>query len=147
MTPDPVSARLLDRASGVLLAAGVRDALRHETQVSLSEVVAAQPLDQGLAELVTYLSLDDPRFRVVVDAEHTDEVRWMLGDVERVATVPRVTFVRKAGASPVPGTGPDPSASPGPRTTPVPVPDPVPDAPPAQPSVSSTTTLSPMTAT
>lgn len=97
------------------LVAGVRDALRHETQVSLPDVVAAQPLDQGLAELVTYLSLDDPRFTIVVDAEHTDEVRWMLGDVERVATVPRVTFVRRAGSTPVVGRGPDPSAAPGRR--------------------------------
>jgi hypothetical protein len=101
------------------LTAGVRDALRHESQVSLPDVVAAQPLDQGLAELVTYLSLDDPRFRVVVDAEHTDEVRWMLGDVERVATVPRVTFVRTtttAGAGRAPGSGsgraPDTASSP-----------------------------------
>ncbi|SDB85192.1 Protein of unknown function [Sanguibacter gelidistatuariae] len=80
------------------LAAAVRSALAHASQVSLPDVVAAQPLDQGLAELVTYLSLDDPRFTIVLDSGHTDEVRWEVGDIERVATVPRVTFVRKAGA-------------------------------------------------
>lgn len=91
------------------LAASVRTALAHTSQVSLPDVIAAQPLDQGLAELVTYLSLDDPRFAVVLDSEHTDEVRWEVGDAERVATVPRVTFVRKGGpgaVSPAPPTPP-----------------------------------------
>lgn len=88
------------------LATSVRAALAHTSQVSLPDVIAAQPLDQGLAELVTYLSLDDPRFTVVLDADHTDEVRWEVGDAERVATVPRVTFVRKGGpaSGAVPGS-------------------------------------------
>ncbi|MFD6164535.1 DUF3375 domain-containing protein [Oerskovia sp. NPDC060287] len=95
----------------------VRDALRRRGQVSLAELVEESPLEQGLAELVTYLSLDDPRFDVVHDPAHTDEVRWVVDDhvpdlpvaaaVEvaavderptgprvRVARVPRVTFAR-----------------------------------------------------
>ncbi len=94
----------------------VRDALRRRGQVSLAELVEENPLEQGLAELVTYLSLDDPRFDVVHDPAHTDEVRWVVDDhvpdlpvagaveVEsderptgprvRVARVPRVTFAR-----------------------------------------------------
>lgn len=106
------------------LAASVRSALAHASQVSLPDVIAAHPLDQGLAELVTYLSLDDPRFAVVLDATHTDEVRWEVGDAERVATVPRVTFVRKGGAAPAPAmpapATPSPAmpapAMPGPAT-------------------------------
>ncbi|MBD5785345.1 DUF3375 domain-containing protein [Cellulosimicrobium terreum] len=55
------------------------------TAVSLGDVVRAAPLEHGLAELVTYLSLDDPRFVVVHDddapgrATHdaTDEVSWL----------------------------------------------------------------------
>lgn len=78
------------------LAAGVREALLHESQVSLADLVAAHPLDQGLAELVTYLSLDDPRFAQVLDPNATDEIVWRAGDLERVAAVPRVTFVRRA---------------------------------------------------
>ncbi len=100
----------------------VRDALRRRGQVSLAQLVEENPLEQGLAELVTYLSLDDPRFDVVHDPAHTDEVRWVVDDhvpdlpvasgVEvvdvaepathprpagpriRVARVPRVTFAR-----------------------------------------------------
>ncbi|MET4224046.1 DUF3375 domain-containing protein [Oerskovia enterophila] len=58
----------------------VRDALRRRGQVSLAELVEENPLEQGLAELVTYLSLDDPRFDVVHDPAHTDEVRWVVDD-------------------------------------------------------------------
>ncbi|MFE4464735.1 DUF3375 domain-containing protein [Oerskovia sp. NPDC056781] len=102
----------------------VRDALRRRGQVSLAQLVEENPLEQGLAELVTYLSLDDPRFAVVHDPEHTDEVRWVVDDHVpggpggapadggesaedddgsagrptgprvRVARVPRVTFAR-----------------------------------------------------
>lgn len=93
------------------LAASVRAALAHTSQVSLPDVVAAQPLDQGLAELVTYLSLDDPRFAVVLDPDHTDEVSWEVGDAERVATVPRVTFVRKGGPGAVAPTPLTPTPS------------------------------------
>lgn len=58
----------------------VRDALRRRSQVSLAQLVEENPLEQGLAELVTYLSLDDPRFAVVHDPAHTDEVRWVVDD-------------------------------------------------------------------
>ncbi|WP_265520352.1 DUF3375 domain-containing protein [Oerskovia flava] len=83
----------------------VRGALRHRRQVSLREVVEQAPLEQGLAELVTYLSLDDPRFAVVHDGEHTDEVSWTAGDERRTAHVPRVTFAR-TGATAVPTHAP-----------------------------------------
>nr|WP_241744232.1 DUF3375 domain-containing protein [Cellulosimicrobium arenosum] len=107
------------------LARTVRHALvslgRGTAAVSLGDVVRDAPLEHGLAELVTYLSLDDPRFVVVHDEEATDEVRW-LGDgppavghadappdeiaapdpVVRVARLPRVTFAtRPAPGGPV----------------------------------------------
>ncbi|MFF3066403.1 DUF3375 domain-containing protein [Oerskovia sp. NPDC057915] len=63
----------------------VRDALRRRGQVSLAQLVEEHPLEQGLAELVTYLSLDDPRFAVVHDPAHTDEVRWVVADVDAPA--------------------------------------------------------------
>ncbi|MEK8225985.1 hypothetical protein NKG05_07785 [Oerskovia sp. M15] len=77
---------------------------------------------------MTYLSLDDPRFAVVHDPDHTDEVRWVADDHApdaprgrsrgdpgagaaegprfRVARVPRVTFARTGAkdlAGPWPG--------------------------------------------
>ncbi|MFD6093760.1 DUF3375 domain-containing protein [Oerskovia sp. NPDC060338] len=129
----------------------VRDALRRRGQVSLAELVEESPLEQGLAELVTYLSLDDPRFDVVHDPAHTDEVRWVVDDhvpdlpvaaaVEvaavderptgprvRVARVPRVTFAR-TGARDLAGAvarslAQAPPAPPGPSAQQSPQPSP-----------------------
>ncbi|MFF2832076.1 DUF3375 domain-containing protein [Cellulosimicrobium cellulans] len=100
-------------------------------EVALADLLEAAPLEHGLAELVTYLSLEDPRFVVVHDDERTDEVRWegeapsgpVADDgapdpVVRVARLPRVTYARRTGA----GGG----VPPAPR-------DPVPHRPPATP--------------
>ncbi|WP_336722359.1 DUF3375 domain-containing protein [Cellulosimicrobium cellulans] len=100
-------------------------------EVALADLLEAAPLEHGLAELVTYLSLEDPRFLVVHDDERTDEVRWegeapsgpVADDgapdpVVRVARLPRVTYARRTGA----GGG----VPPAPR-------DPVPHRPPATP--------------
>ncbi|MGW6228791.1 DUF3375 domain-containing protein [Cellulosimicrobium cellulans] len=100
-------------------------------EVALADLLEAAPLEHGLAELVTYLSLEDPRFVVVHDDERTDEVRWegeapsgpVADDgapdpVVRVARLPRVTYARRTGAA---GGVP-----PAPR-------DPVPHRPPATP--------------
>ncbi|MDF2808143.1 MAG: hypothetical protein K0S43_3089 [Cellulosimicrobium sp.] len=96
-------------------------------EVALADLLEAAPLEHGLAELVTYLSLEDPRFVVVHDDERTDEVRWegeapagpvaedgTPDPVVRVARLPRVTYARR--------TGPGGVASPAPR-------DPVPGGP------------------
>lgn len=87
-----------------LLAEGVRSALRHERQVGLGSLVASRPLVHGLAELVTYLSLSDPSFEVVFDERARESVMWRDGDDRtRVATLPRVTFTRRAHAGDVDG--------------------------------------------
>jgi flagellar motility protein MotE (MotC chaperone) len=78
------------------LTRGVRRALRARDQVGLAELIEQRPIEHGLAELVTYLSLDDDVFEVVLDP--TSEVRttWLDGsDTARTATLPRVTFARR----------------------------------------------------
>jgi hypothetical protein len=70
----------------------VRRSLQQRTQVSLSDVVEAAPLEQGLAELITYLSLDDSAFTVVFDEERRASIEWTNEDVQRVADMPAVTF-------------------------------------------------------
>jgi hypothetical protein len=73
----------------------VRAALRREFQVSLAELVSREPLHQGLAELVTYLSLKDESFETVFDDSHSEQVRWIGPDGRgRAAVMPRVTFTR-----------------------------------------------------
>lgn len=79
------------------LRGGVRQALRGQPQVGLAELVARYPLRQGVAELVTYLSLQDETFAIVYDEQHRDEISWCAADGrERTATLPRVTYSRKA---------------------------------------------------
>jgi hypothetical protein len=74
----------------------VRATLERSSQASLPEVLAMRPLEHGLAELVTYLSLRDPGFEVVFDESDRQRVRWLdAGDRHRTATLPSVTFVRK----------------------------------------------------
>jgi hypothetical protein len=79
------------------LSLGVRRSLQHRAQVGLAELLREQPLEQGLAELVTYLSLTDDTFRVVFDDTVRDHVNWLDADDQmRTATLPGVTFARGA---------------------------------------------------
>lgn len=80
------------------LRGGVRQALRSQPQVGLAELVARYPLSQGVAELVTYLSLRDEAFAIVYDEQHRDQIVWSAADgQERAATLPRVTYARRGG--------------------------------------------------
>jgi Protein of unknown function (DUF3375) len=81
----------------------VRHALRQRRQVGLAQVLADQPLEQGLAELVGYLSLTGRGFDVVFDERFREQVSWQdsAGQV-RVAEVPRVVFARSAAEGSVP---------------------------------------------
>ncbi len=74
----------------------VRQALRKSGQVGLAQLIAGHPIRQGVAELVTYLSLKDGTFCLVFDEDHDEHVRWQEpGGRERMVTMPRVTFIRK----------------------------------------------------
>jgi len=74
----------------------VRQALRKSGQVGLAQLLTDNPIRQGVAELVTYLSLKDGTFGLVFDEDHDEHVSWQEPDGrERMVTMPRVTFVRK----------------------------------------------------
>ena len=80
------------------LRGGVRRALRSRPQVGLAELVARYPLQQGVAELVTYLSLQDETFAIVYAEQHREQITWSAADGRaRTATLPRVTFARRGG--------------------------------------------------
>jgi hypothetical protein len=80
------------------LRGSVRQALRRQPQVGLAELVARYPLQQGVAELVTYLSLKDEAFTIVYDEQHREQITWSAADGrERTATLPRVTYARRGG--------------------------------------------------
>jgi hypothetical protein len=65
--------------------------------VGLSQVVAGQPLEQGLAELIGYLSLDEPGLSVIFDEERREHIGWSVdeGETQRVADLPQVAFSRE----------------------------------------------------
>ena len=75
----------------------VRQALRHAPQVGLAQLITDHPIRQGVAEIVTYLSLKDGTFGLVFDERHHEHVCWHEPDGrERKVTMPRVTFVRSS---------------------------------------------------
>jgi hypothetical protein len=84
------------------LRGGVRRALRGRAQVGLAELVEMRPIEQGLAELITYLSLTDPSFTVVYDEAAQEELSWVdqAGSRRRVR-LPRISFARSASMTEV----------------------------------------------
>lgn len=77
----------------------IRHALQDRAQITLSELVTRQPLQQGLAELVTYLQLGSEAFSTVVDEDTPEPIRWqsVAADgqgITRSARLPRVIFMR-----------------------------------------------------
>lgn len=77
----------------------IRHALQSRTQITLSELVADQPLQQGLAELVAYLQLGSEAFNIVVDEDKPEPIRWQTVTrdgqaVTRGARLPRMIFTR-----------------------------------------------------
>jgi len=77
----------------------IRHALQERAQVTLGELVAAQPLQQGLAELVAYLQLGSDNFSIVVDEASSEPIRWQATapkgqELLRSARLPRVIFIR-----------------------------------------------------
>lgn len=82
------------------LAERVLGSLARRDQVGLHDVVAEAPLEQGLAELIGYLSLDEPGLAAVFDEQRREEIGWSDEDVDRVADLPVVTFVRERAERP-----------------------------------------------
>lgn len=73
----------------------IRNALQTRKQVSLAELVSANPITQGVAELVAYLSLAVDDRKAVIDEDRPETVVWT--DPEqgpRQATMPLVLFTR-----------------------------------------------------
>ena len=76
------------------LRALLRKALQTRRQVSLGELLEAHPLEQGLAELVAWISLATGEESGVVDEERLQRVTWQEADGRtRQATLPTVVFV------------------------------------------------------
>lgn len=76
------------------LRARLRKALQTRVQISLAELLDAHPLEQGLAELVAWLSLATGEESGVVDEGCLENVTWQEANGRtRQATLPKVIFV------------------------------------------------------
>ena len=83
---------IVDKAA---LAQHVRQSLQQRSQITLVELLAARPLQQGLAELVAYLSLAAEPGRALIDDTVQDRVAWVARSGRtRTASLPRVVFSR-----------------------------------------------------
>jgi Protein of unknown function (DUF3375) len=106
---DVDTARLFDQivVEKARLATVVRTALRQQPQITLRELLAAEPLRHGLAELVAYLEMAHigvggealDGLRAIVDDTVVEAVRWQSSNahgvaVTREARLPRVIFTR-----------------------------------------------------
>ena len=58
------------------LAANIRHALQIRSQISLDELVQQHPLEQGLAELVTYFSLAAEDEHAIIDDTQRQTLIW-----------------------------------------------------------------------
>ena len=81
------------------VAGHIRQSLQTRSQVTLRELTQMQPLEQGLAELVTYLQLGSDAFKTVVDEDAVEVIAWQGAAaqgalIERRARLPRVIFMR-----------------------------------------------------
>jgi hypothetical protein len=72
----------------------VRQALQTRRQIGLEELLESQPLEQGLAELVAWLSLATGEGYGIIDESRTQHITWMdSAGRERRATLSTVIFV------------------------------------------------------
>lgn len=83
----------------VRLTRHIRHTLQENAQITLGELIASQPLQQGLAELVAYLQLGSESFIVVMDEDTLEPISWQTktkdgGAITRRARMPRVIFMR-----------------------------------------------------
>lgn len=103
------TARLFDQivVDKARLRSAVQRALRSQPQITLRELLDAEPLQQGLAELVAYLELAHAdagsdvldSLRALVDEAVIEPIRWQASNpagqaVTRQARLPRVIFTR-----------------------------------------------------
>ena len=77
------------------LEGGIRRALQDRDQISLAELLEVQPLEQGLAELVTYLAIAAEDGAGLIDDSKIQTVTWHQADGrQRQARMPLVVFSR-----------------------------------------------------
>ena len=75
------------------LKSNIRRALQNRKQITLADLIVAYPLEQGLAELATYLSLATQELHSAIDDTQTETIAWLdPAGSRRLATLPLLIF-------------------------------------------------------
>ncbi|MFC5512368.1 DUF3375 domain-containing protein [Massilia jejuensis] len=78
------------------LLSAIRRALQDRPQISLAALVGIAPIEQGLAELATYLKLAADDAGAAIDDERTEQIDWIDADGRgRRAILPLVIFTHR----------------------------------------------------
>jgi hypothetical protein len=71
----------------------LRRALRHQAEINLGDLLTLYPLQQGLAELVSWLELATANSRCTLDECQTQLISWYDNQgKQRRASVPLIIF-------------------------------------------------------
>lgn len=83
---------VIDKAK---LIANARMALQGKSQITLQKIAENYPLEQGLAEIIGYLQLDNtPYFKLVIDESIEEKLTWFIDDKQREVKLPRIIFIK-----------------------------------------------------
>ena len=83
------------------LSRNIKEALQHRAQIRLDELLELHPIEQGLAELLTYLHIAEGESFASVSEDIKDSISWQgRGERMRKARVPRVLFTRRSTHGP-----------------------------------------------
>ncbi|HKL58283.1 MAG TPA: DUF3375 family protein, partial [Sphaerochaeta sp.] len=75
----------------------IAQVLEEKGQIRLSELLETNPLEQGLAELLTYLLIAETESFASVSEDIKDPIQWLgANDTIRKARFPRVIFTRRS---------------------------------------------------
>jgi hypothetical protein len=77
------------------LATQIRTVVPKHQSALLSDIVGLFPVEQGAAEIVAYLSLDDDDLEVSMDETEEMLIDYDDGDSSRRVRLPRVTVSRR----------------------------------------------------
>ena len=78
-----------------LLRLAYKTAIQRRAKVSLADIIAEHPAEQGLAELMAYFALTEDGIDLVIDDDARQRVEWVADDeTRREADVPTLLYVR-----------------------------------------------------
>ncbi len=77
------------------LKGNIRRFVQKQDQASLGDILVQHPLEEGLAELVAYLSIAEDSLSAIIDDKIKEEIRWTDREgILRSASIPRILFNR-----------------------------------------------------